>query len=142
MKRVLLSLFILVVTAFPAHADNTYSANAANAVKLLLTLQNTDGSWGGDDVKMLCTVEAVTALQALNQRVPAYYWGITWLENHSAPTVDYAARRIIALSSHGDNLSADLALMEAAQTLTSPGNSGWGLTQNYQGSPIDSAMAL
>ncbi len=142
-KIVLFFTFILVVAAFPAHANTTYNANAARAVQLLVGMQNKDGSWGiSNDVKMLCTVEAVTALQALNERVPAYYWGITWLENHNSPTIDYAARRVIALSSHGDNLTADLSLMQSAQSLTAPGNSGWGLTQNYQGSPIDSAMAL
>ena len=142
-RRIVLFTLLFLFAAFPAFADSPYTANAAKAVQLLQQMQNGDGSWGAsDDVKLLCTVEAVSALQALNQRVPAYYWGITWLENHSAPTVDYAARRIIALSSHGDNLSADLLRMQAAQTLTSPGNNGWGLTQNYQGSPIDSAMAL
>src|SRR5208283_669525 len=141
-RIVLFTLFFLFA-AYPVLAANPYSANAAKAVQLLTQMQNSDGSWGtSNDIKMLCTVEAVTALQALNQQTPAYYWGITWLENYSAPTVDYVARRIIALSSHGDNLTADLALMEAAQTLTSPGNSGWGLTSNYNGSPIDSAMAL
>lgn len=141
--RIVLFALLILLTAFPSLAASPYSDNAAKAVQLLVQTQNIDGSWGtSDDVKLLCTVEAVTALQALNQRIPAYYWGITWLENHSTPNIDYMARRILALASHGDNLQADLALVQAAQMIAQPGNSGWGLTKYYQGTPLDSAMAL
>lgn len=146
MKRasgVLLSALFLLVTSFPVFAASTYLGNVNNGVYWLSHNQNIDGSWGAtDDVKMLCTVEAVTALQTANQRIPAYYWGVMWLENHCAPNSDYKARRILALAPHGDNLQADLVQLQSAQTLTSPGNNGWGLTSEYQGAALDSAMVL
>ncbi|MEW6401339.1 MAG: hypothetical protein AB1649_06030 [Chloroflexota bacterium] len=135
--------FIMMFTVMIVSQSSADEANIQNAIQWIEAQQNIDGSWGAsDDVKLLCTVEAVTALEALNQRIPAYYWGITWLENHSASNVDYQSRRILALASHGDNLQADLAQLQTAQALILPGNSGWGLTQEYQGTPLDSAMAL
>ena len=108
-------LWLMNFAAFPAIAASPYSGNANRAVQWLVSNQNGDGSWGAtDDVKLPTTVEAVRALQALNQRVPAYFWGITWLENHSAPNIDYEARRILALAPHGDNTQSGQAYLQAA----------------------------
>jgi Leucine-rich repeat (LRR) protein len=142
-SEVLLSALFLLMTSFPAFAASPYLGNVNNGVYWLSQNQNDDGSWGAsDDVKLLCTMEAVAALEAANQRIPAYYWGVMWLENHCAPNSDYKARRILALASHGDNFQTDLAQLQSAQMLISPGNNGWGLTSEYQGTALDSAMAL
>jgi uncharacterized membrane protein len=105
--------------------------------------QNPDGSWGATDaLKPLYTSEAVRALATVNQRGPKYYLGIGWLENHNGGSVDFEARRILALATHGDNVSSSQALLTAAQKLVLPGNGGWGLSATYQGSPLDTALAL
>ena len=139
----------LLVTSFPlcapssVHATSTYSSNANLAAQWLVQNQNIDGSWGAsEDVKIPYTVEAVMALRALNLYTPAYYWGVTWLENHNPPNVDFKARRLLSLSAHGDTLQADLTYLKAAQSLAALGNSGWGLTPEYQGTSLDSAFAL
>jgi len=138
----LLNIWIILMTT-SAFASSPYGNSASRAVQWLIQNQNIDGSWGGtDDVKIPCTVETVMALQALNQRNSAYYSGIAWLENHNAPNVDYKAHRILALASHGDNTQAEQAYIQSSQNLASPGNNGWGLTKEYQGAPLDSAMAL
>jgi len=141
-KMMLLTVLVLL-TALPTFAASPYSGNSSRAVQWLSQNQNSDGSWGAsDNVKLPYTAEAVMALKALNQRTSAYYAGVTWLENHNAPNIDYEARRILALSQHGDNVQPDLAYLQAAQKLILPGNSGWGLSTDYQGSPLDSAVAL
>jgi photosystem II stability/assembly factor-like uncharacterized protein len=142
-KFILIATFVLTM-AFPALAiGSSYSIAANRAADWLVQNQNSDGSWGNNEnVKFPYTQEAVMALRALNRRTPAYYWGVTWLENHAAPNVDYKARRVLALAPHGDNVQADLADIQAAQALAQPGNNGWGLTQEYQGSAMDTALAL
>lgn len=119
---------MVLALSVPAYAASPYSGPAAHAAQWLVQHQNGDGSWGNTaDVRYPDTVEAVLALRALNQRIPAYYWGITWLENHGSLTVDYRARRILALGPHGDNVAADLSYLTSAQKISSPGNGGWGL---------------
>lgn len=142
-RSILFFWLVLIVVAPSMGADSSYSTSANRAVSWLSSHQNSDGSWGAtDDVKLLYTVEAVMALRAVSQRTAAYFAGIAWLENHCAPNVDYEARRILALSPHGDNVQTDQTYVQTAQMLTLPGNSGWGLTGDYQGAPLDSAVAL
>jgi hypothetical protein len=135
-----LSWALCVPTAFAA---NAYLAPANKAVAWLNAAQNPDGSWGASDaLKPLYTSEAVRALAAVNQRSSQYYLGLGWLENHNGGSVDYEARRILALATHGDNVGASQSLLASAQRLALPGNGGWGLSAAYQGSPLDTALAL
>jgi len=102
-----------------------------------------DGSWGaGDAVKYVQTSEAVLALGALNQQGPAYYGGVAWLGNHAPANIDFTARRVLALGAANHALSADLLALQTAQNLAAPGNSGWGLSKTYQGSPLDTGLSL
>ncbi|MDO8969748.1 MAG: hypothetical protein Q7U74_03610 [Saprospiraceae bacterium] len=133
--------WVILAWVLPAFAA-PYSSNANMAVQWLSSHQNIDGSWGNGDTKYPCTAETVLALQAMNQRNSAYYWGIAWLENNSAQNTDYMARRILALAPHGDNVTSEMTSLQTTQAITQPGNNGWGLTSSYQGSPLDSALAL
>ena len=138
---ILFALLVLIPTVSAIGAN--YSSSTTLAVQWLSKNQNSDGSWGdSDNLKFPCTEEAVLALMALNQHSSAYYWGTAWLENHSAGNVDYATRRILALAPHGDNVQADVTTIRSAQAIMQPPNDGWGLSQAYQGSAMDSAFAL
>lgn len=139
----LLGILAALSCALPAWAG-PYDTAAANATTWLLQQQNvSDGSWGAtDDVKYVRTSEAVLALAALNRRTVQYYAGITWLQNHVPANVDYSARRILALQSNGNSVAADLLSLQGSQALAAPGNSGWGLSKLYQGSALDTALAL
>ena len=121
-----------------------YDVPAANAVAWLASHQNVvDGSWGAtDDLRYVRTSEAVLGMAAFDRRTPELYAGITWLENHTPANVDFRARRVLALQANGDNVSADLAALQAVQKLALPGNSGFGLSQNYQGATLDTALTL
>jgi len=106
-------------------------------------VQNLDGSWGSsDELKPLFTVNAVLAFDSMRQRNVAYYKGITWLENHAFPNVDYKARRILALAPRGNNVQEDYDYLMLAQDLAVLGNGGWGLTPNYVSSALDTALVL
>jgi hypothetical protein len=116
---------------------------AAAAVGWLVATQSADGSWGAyDPTGFVVTAEAVTALRAFGRRDAAYYRGVTWLENHAAANADYRARRILALQAHGDDLQADSDRLQSAQRLLLPGNGGWGLSEPYDGSVLDTALVL
>ena len=68
--RIVLSTWVVLLTALPVLAASPYANNANMAVQWLSQHQNIDGSWGAtDDVKLPCTVEAVLALQALNRQI-------------------------------------------------------------------------
>lgn len=126
-----------------AFATSPYLAPANRAVVWLNAAQNPDGSWGAPEaLKPLYTSEAVRAMAAVNTRGPKYYLGLGWLENHNGGTIDSEARRILALATHGDNVAISQTLLAAAQRLVLPGNGGWGLSAAYQGSPLDTALAL
>ena len=136
---------LLLLTVFlswmhtPVHAASSpYLAPINAAAFWLESQQNTDGSWGAvAALKVLETVETVLALRAVGRRSKAYFAGIAWLENHATANVDFTARRVLALSEHGDNLLADLAYLRSARA-----GEGWGLTEAYLESPIDSALVL
>lgn len=121
-----------------------YDTPLGNAVNWLLQQRNVvDGSWGSrDDLRYLQTSEAVLALAAANRKGPEYYAGLAWLQNHSADNVDYLARKIQALQVHGNDVSADLQRLQAAQRLAASDNGGFGLSKNYQGATMDSALVL
>lgn len=146
MRRLLLFTTILswaLLCTHAAFAASPYLSPANRAVAWLNMAQNPDGSWGTvEALKPLYTSEAVRALAAVNARGPKYYLGLGWLENHNGGTIDAEARRILALATHGDNVAASQTLLASAQRLTTPGNGGFGLTAAYQGSPLDTALAL
>ena len=128
----------------PACWAATQDTAAANGSAWLTQKRSVvDGSWGVTDAdKYVQTSEAVIALGALNKNGAAYYGGVAWLGNHAPGNVDFAARRILALGAANHAVTADLTLLQLAQALAAPGNNGWGLSQTYQGSALDTALSL
>lgn len=122
----------------------TYDIAAAKGVAWLLAQRNVDdGSWGvTDDVKFVQTSEAVLALGALNQLSPAYHAGLSWLDNHAPTNIDFTSRRILSLGQTGASVSLDLTALQGAQGTTGVGNNGWGLSEGYIGSAIDTSLSL
>ena len=118
--------------------------NAARAAGVWLEReQNPDGSWGSEAAtRSLLTSSAVVALRAHGRRDTAYYRGVTWLENHASRNLDYEARRILALQPHGDDVGAAVSRLIRAQRLSPPGGPGWGLSEPYQASVLDTALTL
>jgi hypothetical protein len=88
-------------------------------VAWLTSHQNRDGSWFGEAaderMKLVYTSEAVQALNSANARNSAYYQGIAWLENHTAPNTDYSSRLIRALAIHGDLVNSAIAQLADEQ---------------------------
>jgi hypothetical protein len=143
--RILLAALASLGLAMPAlsWASSPYLDPATRSAQWLSTHQNADGSWGAKaEVKVVYTAEAVQALAAANLRNTAYWLGIAWLENQSAGNVDYASRRILALTSHGDDLSGDLTYLQQSQNLAAPLTGAWGLTESYESAALDTALAL
>ena len=142
---VLVGLLSLVSVSAVASPERD-SANAA--VVWLTSHQNGDGSWGSSsDVRPVYTAVVVEGLRTFNQRGAAYYAGIAWLENHAMGSVDYRARRMIALFHHGDDLSRDVtSLSESFSDPTGFGLlsnlRGWGLSKDYRASPRDTGLVL
>lgn len=142
-RKVLVSACICLFATVNAQAENAYLAPAQKAAQWLATQQNRDGSWGAaEEIKPLYTAEAVQALAGANDRGAAYWSGITWLENHAAGNIDYSARRILALASHGNDLGDDTTYLNQAQNLAAPLTGAWGLTESYESAALDTALAL
>ncbi len=134
--------FIQSNVVYSATKEQLTSA-AETASQWLSDQQLLDGSWGDDDdIKLLYTSEVVLGLSAFNQYQSAYYNGVTWLENHASNNTDYEARRIAALVPHGNNINANIdALLQTTNELDQ-NLAGWGLSENYYPSAIDTALAL
>jgi len=129
--------------AFPTDAEVAAAAGAG--ASWLAGKQNVDGSWGSTEgEKLLYTTTTVRAFRALNLLDQAYLRGITWLENHSTPNSDFAARRIAALLPHGDTVSVEHTALVESKSRAGPGiaRSGWGLSEHYHADPLDTAVVL
>lgn len=135
---------LLAACAVPAFAAGDYGLAGRQAADWLISRQDaSDGSWGNaPGLKPVHTALAVRALHAMNRRDAAYYAGIAWLKNHETGNIDYRARRMVALAESGAVVSNDLQALLSEQRPGAPFNRGWGLTAAYNGSPLDTALAL
>lgn len=136
-----------LLTAMPAMALDTVQATQSvqSAISALENQQNvTDGGWGVDDntLAYVQTSASVEALRAANQRTPAYYRGIAWLENHNAANADTGSRKVLGLVDHGNNLQADLDTIFADQQAHEPQQLGWGLSEGYYPNALETALVL
>lgn len=132
-------------TASLAVMAGSYETTAQLAANwLTANMASSDGSWGTtDDVKYLDTSEVVLAFRAFDQLTPAYYEGVTWLENNFPENADYRARRVLALSANGSSVTEDLSYLDSIRYPALPASvSGFGLSGNYLGSSLDTALAL
>jgi len=134
------SLFLAATVAEPARADAASASNAA--ITWLSAVQNPNGSWGAPDVAALYTSESVIALRAHARRSPVYFRGVTWLESHAVHGTDFSARRILALRSHGDDTTIDTDYLLTAATEPGSSERGWGLSEVYAPSALDTALAI
>jgi prenyltransferase/squalene oxidase-like repeat protein len=135
---------VIVSLAVTVRAGPAETANAAHkAVAWLESVQNADGSWGADVASQsIYTASVVDALRDSGNMDPPYYRGVTWLENHAAPSIDMRARRISALVPHGDDLSLDRAELVTSFRANFGAGAGWGLSAGYEPSAVDTALAV
>jgi len=126
--------------AFPAASmAGVYEAPLSVRAQILKNQQNSDGSWGADEgIKFLYTSEAVNALGGTFLEHGAYLNGISWLENHFSRALDSRSRRVGSIVSHGDDIVSEVIEIEGSQR----NSGGWGASAVYEGSPIDTALAL
>lgn len=112
---------------------------------LVANMNTADKTWGSEpNLKYPMTAEVALALASWNKRSYEYYAALTWLGNHNPNSVDFAAKRVLALQSGGQSISQDVNYLTAAQAanLPTPGNGGAGLSPPYQGSALDTAWLL
>ena len=142
--RIAYSILFTLIAASSAQAG-VYATPAQRAAEWLETQQDTsDGSW--HDVSeartFLQTAEAVLALHQVNRRRAQYYAGQTWLENHDPQNLDTLARRLLVLRATQSSAQPDIDDLLAAVSVPAAGQAGWGLTERYLASPLDTALAL
>jgi hypothetical protein len=139
----LLGAIVCCATSVAVLAGPYDTAAQRAATWLTANMASTDGSWGGtDDVKYLDTSEVALALRAYNMLSPGYYAALTWLQNHLPANADYRARRILALAANGNDVSTDLQYLASVEHSQASGQSGFGLSLGYFGSPLDTALTL
>jgi hypothetical protein len=133
---------LCLVTALVGAARGDATTASEAAINWLTSDQNSDGSWGDGDVGALYTSEGVIALRAHAHGSPAYLRGIAWLENHAVHSTDFHARRILALLLHGDDVTIDLGYLLNAVASPDLTSQGWGLSEAYTPSALDTALAV
>lgn len=144
--RIAYSLLFALTTASAAQAG-VYATPAQRAAEWLETQQDaSDGSWhdasASEAGAFLQTAEAVLALHQVNRRRAPYYAGQTWLENHDPQNLDALARRLLVLRATQSSAQPDIDDLLAAVSVPAAGQAGWGLTERYLASPLDTALAL
>ena len=138
----LIMLCGLTPSAFAGPYD---SAGQRAADWLAVNMAPADKTWGSEqDLKYLAAAEVALGLASWNRRSVEYYAALTWLSNHSPANADFASRRVLALGPGGQSVGRDIDFLSAVQSLNlaAPGNGGLGLNAGYQGSPLDTALAL
>lgn len=115
MKKMFFASLLGIAASHDSLALNSTSATTAvnSGIAYLSERQSvTEGGWGDvEGPSYAYTAAAVAALRSANRRTG----GIAWLENHNAANVDGMSRKIMALISHGDNISPDIALVTQAK---------------------------
>lgn len=139
-------VLLLISGLAPSAFAGPYDAAGQRAADwLAANMVPADKTWGSEqDLKYLAAAEVALGLASWNRRGYEYYAALTWLSNHSPANVDFASRRVLALEPGGQSVSRDLDFLSAVQSLNLavPGNGGLGLNAGYQGSPLDTALAL
>ena len=137
---------LLMFGLLPRAVAGPYDAAGQRAAAWLdANMIPADQTWGTEqDLKYLSAAQVALGLASWNQRGYEYYSALTWLSNHAPANVDFAARRVLALQPGGESVGNDIAFLSAAQSgnLAAPGNGGVGLDYGYQGSALDTALAL
>ncbi|HLF97342.1 MAG TPA: hypothetical protein VI457_09375 [Methylococcaceae bacterium] len=118
-------ILLLAFTTSTAWGASPYQQPLDLATQWLSGQKNADGSWGAtEDIQPLYTSAAVRALAAAHRRQGAYYAGTTWLESHAGGNVDFAARRVGALTARGDSLAISFSYLQNAQARDGTAYSG------------------
>ena len=144
-RRSALLLLLIGSLAPCAYAGPYDTAGQRAADWLAVNMIPADKTWGSEqDLKYLGAAQVALGLASWNRRGYEYYAALTWLSNHTPANVDFASRRILALGPGGQSLSRDLNFLSSVQflNLSAPGNGGLGLNAGYQGSALDTALAL
>lgn len=144
--RIAYSILFTLIVASAAQAG-MYATPAQRAAEWLESQQDaSDGSWHDANASeagaFLQTAEAVLALHQVNRRRAQYYAGQTWLENHDPQNLDALARRLLVLRATQSSAQPDIDDLLAAVSTPAAGQAGWGLTERYLASPLDTALAL
>ena len=135
---IITNAFVLSVSAY---ADVVNSQSALDAATGWIVLQqNHDGSWGADtNTRFGTTAAVVNALGSSYKYSRSYYDGVAWIENNKATNADFISQRIYLFSKRGSNTLQDLIDLLA---ISKDYQAGWGLNGSYEGSAIDTAIAL
>lgn len=134
---------VIGLLLIPTLASAVYQSNIDFAATWLGARQNTDGSWGSNpSERFLLTSESVLALRAIGRRDSAYTKGIVWLENHAASNADFSSRKASLLGPRGNDVSAIIAQLETQQNTGTAGRQGWGVSESYVQSPLDTALVV
>ena len=113
--------------------------SVAGGIGFLTASQGADGSWSSAVVRRVhATTEVMEALQAVGHAPSSRLAAAGFLEATAAEDTDDRARRIVALSGDGRNVTALLTRLRADLHPTG----GWGLTSRRVASPLDTALAL
>lgn len=140
------AVFLLLGSLMPNAFAGPYDTAGQRAADwLAANMIPADKTWGAElDLKYLTAAEVALGLASWNRRGYEYYAALTWLSNHTPANIDFASRRVLALQPGGQSVSRDVDFLSAVQALNlaAPGNGGLGLNLGYQGSPLDTALAL
>ena len=101
--------------------------------------QRAGGSWVSNETRQVhATIEALLGLQATGGNTTVRTAAADFLEANTTDDTDALARRIIALSAEGRDVTLYInQLLSVADPL-----GGWGLKPEYSADPLDTALAL
>ncbi len=110
--KVILCMFIVIVTVTPIHAQ---SPEVTNGLNYLTTTQNPDGSWGEEcsAVIFTSTLSVIETFQELEEAdISNYADAVLWLQGQETDSTEYLAERIRLLSEGGDDMELLISYMD------------------------------
>ncbi len=143
----------LLIWARPMHAALApQDARAAvdRGIAWLRTAQNASGVWGDSaGSEFRDTAVVADALWQLGERSDPYFAAVSYLAYGTPSSIDYQARRAVALARGGQDVSAAITALLAAQNgnwtgtgIPNQPEGGWGAAAGYASAVPDTALAL
>lgn len=115
MKKCIFSLVVVLVVGF-TQICFAQTPEITNGLSYLNSVQNVDGSWGGDSSaseQVPATLAALETLQQLELTTDSSYFSASsWLQNQNLTTSDQIAGRIQTLLAGGADLDILLSYLD------------------------------
>jgi len=137
-KRNLTLLGVLLTICWFVVAASAHASSVSEGISWLQSNQDATGLWGtGTETRFRDSAVALELLVRLGADSSVIGSGLRALRGEAATSTDYIARKSLAMSAYGVDLSAASVLANRQNS-----DGGWGYSTGYESDVLDASLAL